>query len=429
MGESNLSELAAKQLRRRGFWAGVALAAPFFALFVSWKFAAVLFVPFAVSVIVTRPRISRVPPVLMLAVLLGLVHALGLYFTDTPFAYQVFKDLCIFVFLLGIFLLAGDDATDGFFAAIVPLGVVAAVLGLVKMAMLERGYLFGPLLDAMSASGTCSAYPSGTSPLCVDYNLLGLLWLVAIIGAMKSRWWPVAAILLAAGLLCGSRRFILLAPFLPIAWLLFERRKALVKIAAVAAIGFVLTLAVSDSKQYGRHQSGELSWTVVDWTGVRPTGDLQGPNRTYADTMVGTMSADTAYGFGARIQRWKLGAQNLKIVGSGFEYHTEFSCKFAECKGLDYPHMPVISEWLIGGVVAGVAAIGFYAALLWEIWKRRRETILIGALLAAIPYSLISGDTIFSLPQMMAAAMVVLLRPRSATGQKKWTRSRGSQVS
>jgi hypothetical protein len=127
--------------------------------------------------------------------------------------------------------------------------------------------------------------------------------------------------------------------------------------------------------------------------------------------MLGTINADSEYGAGARIDRWKLGAQGLTIAGSGFDYHTEFSCKFTKCREVDYPHMPVISEWLIGGVVAGLAAIGFYAGLLWAAW-RRRAVIPTAALLVTMPYSLISGDTLFSLPQMMAVGMVVLLTPR-----------------
>jgi hypothetical protein len=391
-----------KALQRRGYWAGVALAAPFLAQFVFWELAVLLVVPFIASVIATRPPLNRPPPVLMLAVFLAMVHVLGLYFTSTPFAYQVVRDLCIFALLLGVFLLAGEDATDGFFAVIVPLGVATAVLGLVKMAMLDRGYLFKPLLDS------CSSYPAGTS-FCVDYNILGLLWLLAIIGAMKSRWWFVAALLVAAGMLVGSRRFILLAPFLPIAWVLLERKKALLKVAGVAVAAFVLTLAVTDSDQYMKHQKGVLPWSVVDWTGVRPIGDMQGPNRTYAGVMLGTMGADSGYGAGARIDRWKLGVENLNIAGSGFDYHTEFSCKFVECQYLDHPHMPVVSEWLIGGVLAGLAAVGFYAGLLWAAWKRR-EVIPATALLVTMPFALISGDTVFSLPQMMSVGMVVLLR-------------------
>lgn len=387
------------------------MAAPFLAQFLPWKYTGLLFLPFIASVILTRARPSRIPPVLLLTVFLAVVHVLGLVFTDTPFAYQVIKELCIFALLLVVFLLAGEEATDGFFAVIVPLGVITAVLGLVKMAMLDRGYLFGPLVDAMTDSGSCSTYPWGTSPLCLDYNILGLLWLLAIIGAMKSRWWLVAATVVAGGMLLGSRRFILLAPFLPVVWIVLERKKALLKVAAVAAIALLLSIAVADSEQYRKYQSGELRWTIVELTGVRPPAELQGPSRTYAGVMLGTISADSEYGLDARIDRWKTGAQGMKIAGSGFEYHTEFSCKFSNCRDFDYPHMPIMSEWLIGGLVAGLAAIGFYIGLLWAAW-RRRAIIPAAALLVTMPYSMISGDTLFSLPQMMSVAMVVLLLPR-----------------
>lgn len=433
----------------RGFWGGVALATPFLAEFFSWRWVVWLAVPlivaFACRVRIKRPHLAVLP---MLA--LVLLHAIALAVTDTAYFSQVVKDLVIASFLFLIYLLADEDALDGFFFVIIPLALGAAVIGLVKAALLDRGVLLGFIMEG------CSYTPAG-SALCVNYNNLGLLWLVAALGCMRSRLWWVVAVLVAAGALSSSRRFIVLMAFLPVVWILIQGRSAVLKSILVGLLSTALVYVVSDPASFEKFRFGHEPYTVLNLSdlleqsvakssvddGSRTVGvevipepvidvsafvpsspveakavapevvvkseqveTLVAINRSTPGAMLGTLADGTA-GTASRMGMWELGISLLSWLPQGWTYHKVFSCTFSACSDFYYPHMPVIAEWIIGGVVFGLVAIAFYAWPFWLVW-RRKEVLPIALFMVAMPYSLISGDTVFSLPTCLACMFVAL---------------------
>ncbi|MEN5238969.1 MULTISPECIES: hypothetical protein [Pseudomonas] len=394
----------------KGFLGGVAMAAPFYAEFFSWRWAALLTVPLFLLIVLSLIRGEKVkkPPLAILPmVLLLMLHAVALVFSHTMFAGQVVKDLLIASFLLFIYVLADEDTLSGFFSALIPLALVSALIGLVKAALLDRGYLLGFMLES------CASYPAG-SALCINYNNLGLFWLAAALGCIKMRLWWALPFLIAAGALSSSRRFIVLMVFLPIIWVMVQGRSAVVKSVIVAIFSALLIYAVSDPVSFARFQHGDLPYTVLS---IGDAVSLNGVsiNRSTPGVMLSTMGDGTG-GTGSRIKFWSLGLSMVSWLPQGWGYHQVFSCTFSPCDMFHYPHMPVISEWVIGGVVFALVALAFY---IWPFWLvlRQRQTVPIALFLIALPYSLISGDTVFSLPICLACMFAALsCVPRRVAG-------------
>lgn len=391
----------------KGFLGGVAMATPFYAEFFSWRGVVLLAVPLFVLLLLRREKITPPPLAILPMVSLLALHAVALVFSHTMFADQVFKDLVVASFLLFVYVLADEDMLAGFFSALVPLALATALLGLVKAALLDRGYLLGFILEG------CAYYPAG-SALCVNYNNLGLLWLVAALGCVKTRFWWAIPFLIAAGALSSSRRFIVLMVFLPFIWILIQGRSAVVKSAIVTVFSVLLIYTVSDPASFEKFRYGDVAYTVLS------IGDMVGIdgltiNRSTPEAMLSTM-ADGSGGAGSRIKFWRLGLSMVSWYPQGWAYHQVFSCAFSPCAMFHYPHMPVIAEWIIGGVLFAVVALAFYV---WPFWcvLRERQILPIVLFLFALPYSLISGDTVFSLPICLACMFVALsCVPRRVVG-------------
>lgn len=384
----------------KSFLAGVAMAAPFYADFFSWRWVALLAAPLFVVLLMRRERLKRPPLEILPFVVLLALHVIALVFSHTVFSGQVVKDLVIASFLLAVFVIAGKDMLSGFFSALIPLALGTALLGLLKAGLLDRGYLIGFILDG------CSAYPAG-SALCVNYNNLGFLWLVAALGCIRTRFWWCIPFLLAAGALSSSRRFILLMGFVPVIWILIQGRPALIRLLGVViATGFLLFF-IPDASSFENFRHGATPYKVLEFNGeVSRENNEARINRSGPAVMLGTM-ADGTLGTSTRLDFWRLGASMVSWAPQGWRYHEVFSCTFSPCTDFHYPHMPVISEWLIGGALFALVGIAFYA---WPFWLLLRERHLLPVVLfvLAMPYALISGDTVFSLPICISCMLVAL---------------------
>jgi len=389
------------------------MAAPFYAEFFSWRWTILLAVPFFLYSLVSRQRIIRPPwAILPMFLLLGL-HAAALVFTTTPFADQVIKDLLIASFLLFVFILSDKNMLAGFFCVLIPLALVTAILGLLKAALLDRGYLLGFILDG------CSNYPAG-SALCVNYNNLGFMWLVAALGCIRTRFWWVIPILIAAGALSSSRRFVILAMFLPFLWVALQGWYAAAKAILSVFLSIFLVNIASDPDSFEKYRFGSEPYKVVSLTGLgailfpidRATPEsklstmLIPINRATPDAMLGTM-ADGTIGTASRLEFWTLGASMISWIPHGWSYHEVFACRFSACTEFHYPHMTIISEGLIGGALFALVAIGFFAWPFLQILLDR-QLFPVFLFFFAVPYALISGDTVLSLPACISCMLVAL---------------------
>ncbi len=404
----------ARTLWRKNFLGGVAMASPFYADFFSWQWVVLLAAPLFVALLIRRERLETPPLEILPFVLLLAVHVVALMLSYTVFSGQVVKDLVIASFLLAVFVVAGKDMLAGFFSALIPLALGTAFLGLLKAGLLDRGYLIGFILDE------CSAYPAG-SALCVNYNSLGFLWLVAALGCIKTRFWWCIPFLLAAGALSSSRRFILLMSFVPVVWILIQGRPALVRVLGVViATGFLLFF-IPDASSFENFRHGATPYKVLELSGEvgrankevgrvnKEVGRVNKEvriNRSGPAVMLGTM-ADGTLGTSTRLDFWRLGASMVSWAPQGWHYHEVFACTFSPCVDFHYPHMSVISEWLIGGALFALVAIAFYAWPFWSILRGRR-LFPVALFVLAMPYALISGDTVFSLPICISCMLVAL---------------------
>lgn len=388
---------------QRGFWAGVALASPVYAEFVPWVWTTILVAPLVILVLTQRERVG-LPPVSIAPMLaMFLLHLTALGFSHTDFQQTVIKDLVIALLLLLIFLFADRRSFDGFMFAVIPVATVAAIAGLAKAALQDRGYLVGYILDS------CYYYPAGSS-LCVNYNNLGLVWMIAILGCIKFRWLVLIPILLAAGALVGSRRFLLLMMLLPFVWLFYHKWKGFVPLAVISLSSFLLLNVVSDPDSFERFRFGAEPYTVIlpsiDPNANALDGGHVSINRAIPSAMLGTL-ADGTFGTASRLDLWGLGVAQLGWLPQGWAYHEVFSCQFSDCTQFIYPHASILSAWIAGGVVFGIVALLFYAWPIMAVWQRG-DFIPLVLTVFAVCYSLISGDTVFSLPVALGSMLVGL---------------------
>jgi len=407
------------------------------------------------------PKIGSIPLGVWLLLLLCLFHVHGLWRSYSPFESRVLVDLLIVGAALGVFLLGWSERDDsaamlkGFFAALVPFTVVTATIGLVKAALLQRGILLGFILARYP-----DQYPPGSS-LRSDINLFGLSMLVAGLGLASSRYESkgsryktlfqalALAVIVAAGMLTESRRCIVLAILIPIVWLFQKlsmnskrdlRKKVLIPVVGlIGAIGVLFWVIHSQAPietavvLHFPGMSPSVANQKQDPSGAEHEGKPENQDLTVRKTdfamifrLLGTLGADQAYGFESRIEKWRLGIRLLKegswLSGMGFAYHEIFSCRFTDCAIIDYPHLPILSELLVAGVPGLMTALAIYFLLFQSIWRSGRDgwkSGLSAIALAIIPYSLISGDTIFSIPQFIIICLLAQCQQRVGKQSKR----------
>lgn len=403
-------------------WTGVALSSPFLADLIGWRLSITLVIPWLFLCFVARPKLEFIPPILAL---LGLVaaHLVALALSETPFAMKSLRDITLSCLLIAIAATASratfQSITRGFFLSVIAVGVCAATIGLLKHGLQDRGYLLGPFIAACPGQ-----YPQGSN-LCTDYNLLGMLLLVSMTGAatwragLRSKFsLLLLTILIAAGLTVGSRRFLLLLPVFFLGWAWIEIRtsgtsslRTEVPVMAAVLLGaWALVSLVTAPEIYETYRFGKRPLTVLFNTEGESASP---PNRAYPGVIAATILSE---GLSTRMDRWQLGANLVlekPILGHGFYYHDAFSHRFNGRLGVrDYPHLPLLSAGVLGGVGLMGIVLWLYIRLGLLALLSSRSVVTSGAPLAFILTSgvaIISGDTIFSIPQWIAMALLLAI--------------------
>ena len=301
---------------------------------------------------------------MMLVVVLLLSYAYGIILsTDFPGISLLRDAITGIVAMTVVFTVANSDWTeverDSLVRAIAwvlfLIGMFVGTLGAIKLFFfVTRGQMLE--FVAVASSGP---YPWGTS-LVSDYNFYALTILTSILAGlylcMGRR--PFGQVLLALGIaalmivgfLVGSRRFWVAAPLfliVQVAWMLnragFRRFVPLLGTLLLVLVAAPLLMLARSEQELG--QLLNTGW------------NLQYRLSTLLDSGAG-------FGLRDRFELWFLAADRLTgltpWVGSGFDYMRWFSCEFGDCSGDGYPHMPVLSAYLYGGVVAGAAVIVLY---------------------------------------------------------------------
>lgn len=322
---------------------------------------------------------------------------------------------------------------------IAAVGTFLALLGFVKLMFLAYGHSFiTPILPDRP-------YPGGTS-VAHDYNFYALsvaCGVIACVALWRTPHWRNAGTIgaglaVAAGLLSGSRRFVLamivlMLFVLLLPWLVNMSRKAasarLVVVAGMAGTLFLIAQAFFLSALEGRLtsqpalRSGQADtlytvgrlMTLSDTVRAGLAKSLQeaveegsGHPFRHDDPVISRRMPDAPPVGSARLDRWRYGLELYREsgrawIGDGFDYGAAFAGRFGVATGYDYPHNFVISALLYGGLIAAVALIvllivstALYARILLDtagaVWPLALMYGVVGF------YSLTSGDNFFSMP-------------------------------
>jgi hypothetical protein len=258
----------------------------------------------------------------------------------------------------------------------------------------------GETIDYFLAASS-KGYPWGTS-LVSDYNFYALTILVAILSGLylcecrgagtQILFALTVAGLIIVGFLAGSRRFWVIAPLFILAqlgWMVLRggarRYLPLLSVFLILLLSTPIGIAVA------------LDQGIVDLI-------TTGWNLQYR---LGTL-LDSAAAFGLRDSRfelWYAAADRLTgmtpWVGGGFDYMRWFSCEFGDCGGKGYPHMPILSAYLFGGVLAGGAAVALYLYMtiagIRLMSHRGAAAWLIFPMMAAFLFAAVSANGPFSI--------------------------------
>ena len=335
---------------------------------------------------------------------------------------EVLKDLFrgIAFFLVAIILVLLNKDRSEFLKKIIQIsrtiiltaGFIGAILGLFKFFMIKFEHKISILNNSLGE------YPLGTS-LVTDYNFYALSLLITLLIAI--RFWInsddtkkalfygcIFSVVINAGIFAGSRRFLAsAAPVLLI--LLFTvfikenesfkklKWKELFSTLLITTVLIHGGLYLSDSEC----QRGKLGCS-----GLNGISQLEHRVESLIKPSIQTVSP--------RVERWFYAFEIIKpsqlLLGSGFSYRKEFGCKFNDCKIDDYPHAPILSALLYGGVIGFLSTLAcfFYALVTaYQILTRHSSHAdLALGLIATTIFVFISGDSLLSMPVFLSMLLI-----------------------
>jgi O-antigen ligase/polysaccharide polymerase Wzy-like membrane protein len=292
--------------------------------------------------------------------------------------------------------------------------IIGAVAGAAKFALLLRGRRLG-FVEAASPGH----YPFGTS-LISDYNMFALTILcgalIAFAKVLRGRSFigrlcagGAFFLLCTVGFFAGSRRFWLVAPLGIIAVLALSLPRLRLgtgtrRLLLFAALGVSLMLVAANYLSF-------LSWDV-----------LNSQSHGLQTRLLSLLDADRSGAFDERLVRWQFAfslANGASIwSGQGFDYLYAFSCRFASCASVDYPHNPLLSALLyagIPGVISVALLLGYVCWVALQQLRTSSTSALWGLLLLVhLPFILISANTVLSIKSFLTCAALCALLQRSA---------------
>ncbi len=251
-----------------------------------------------------------------------------------------------------------DRLVKSFASLALLIGLFVGGIGSYKFWRLLSGEQLGFVREASSAG-----YPWGTS-LVTDYNFFALTIMVAILSALflsTGRRMPeqiflglAAAFLVGVGMLAGSRRFWVVAPLMIVIqlfWMVLRhgirRNAVLINVLLLCIIGLPVAVYLYASDDFERMIS--TGWGLQE-------------------RLLSILEPGREFGMSSRLLRWEFAVQQLQgfvpWFGSGFDYLNRFSCAFGECAGPGYPHFPILSAYLYGGVMAAIVAVLLYVYIM-----------------------------------------------------------------
>ena len=293
-------------------------------------------------------------------------------------------------------------------SAVVFAGTIS-VFAYLKFLIWKEGHVVSFLLNDMASE----SYPKG-SALVGDINFFSLTILIGALLSFslwrKSTRLPskilcivIFILMITVGLLSGSRRFFILSatlvPLLLVMALKFDKNFILKNLSSIFIATLIIVVAnylINDVLNF----SDYVEFFIPDSHRGYNSWDY------YKSTYSTISDKSQIYGFGSRIMRWEFGTNLLDLqtvlIGDGFHYLTKFGCKFSDCKFEDYPHAPILSSILYGGILgllSFLTLISFQVFIGIKLLLQSKSHFEWGlVLISTTMFSFISGNTLLSIP-------------------------------
>ena len=305
------------------------------------------------------------------------------------------------------------------YLAVILVGTIS-VFAYLKYLTWGDGLIISFLLNDL----TSEVYPKG-SALVGDINFFGLtmlicaflsfsLWRRSSVLSSNILLMLIFILLMIVGGLAGSRRFLLLSTTLmPILFFLA------IKFDANLIFKKVTSILIASSIIVGANYLINNISDISAYFGFLHFGALFADSENYvwnfySSTYASVTDISQSYGFGSRIPRflYSLNLLDLKtvLIGDGFNYLNKYSCNFGDCNSVDYPHAPIISAILYGGILGLLSYLilnsflMFICIKLLLFSKSYFEWGLV--LLCTIIYASISGNSLLSMPIFFSVAII-----------------------
>lgn len=349
--------------------------------------------------------------------------AYGLFKTSGPASLEVWKDMARGIaFLIALGLLSQLEAVHGkaakplviekFSNYLVAVAFVCGIAGYFKHIALLAGYC-----TDLIAPNCPQKYPWGTS-LVGDYNFFALTLLFGALATLHKwataenfrhslGWSAVLGVILFSGTHAGSRRFWIIAPIaiatgIALIWLRHRQSVAFGRLFPRLVLGIACSWAIL--------QTGVWILTMPD---PPSTGLMESRVHSLADHA-------ESYGLSARLERWRYALSLIDLrtffEGAGFSYRSALGCHFIDCTVEDYPHLPLLSALLYGGIGAALATLACIAVASLKAWRAlnqdSRPDLGISMIVCLIFIS-ISGDTLLSVPAFLATLLTLSFTSRT----------------
>lgn len=354
--------------------------------------------------------------------------AYGLFKTTGQASIEVWKDMARGIaFLIALGLLSQLETVHGkaakplvaekFSSYLIAVALTCAIAGYFKHIALLAGYC-----TDLIAPNCPQDYPWGTS-LVGDYNFFVLTLLVGALATLHKwataaspshalGWSAVLGVLLFSGMHAGSRRFWIIAPLaiatgIVLIWLRHRERATFDRLFPRLALGLACSWAIL--------QTG--LW-ILAMTGHASPGLMESRLHSLADRA-------ESFGLSARLERWRYAVSLIDLQtffeGAGFTYRSTFGCHFINCTVEDYPHLPVLSALLYGGISAALATLACIAVASLKAWQALNQDSrpdLGVSMIVCLIFISVSGDTLLSAPAFLA--ILLLLSFNSRTARATW---------
>lgn len=284
-----------------------------------------------------------------------------------------------------------------------------SVFAYLKFLIWKEGHIISFLLSDMASE----YYPQG-SALVGDINFFSLTFLIGALLSFslwrkstrltsKILWIVIFILMVTIGLLSGSRRFFLLSVTLVPLLLAIT-----IKLDKNFIFKNLLSIFIATSILVAANYLINNVLNVSDYSEflISTPNSENYPLNYYKSTYATIPDESQAYGLNSRITRWEYSMNLLDIqtvlIGDGFHYLTKFGCKFADCKFEDYPHAPILSSILYGGILgllSFLVLISFQVFIGIKLLLQSKSHFEWGlVLLFTTMFTFVSGNTLLSMP-------------------------------